>query len=239
MDLPGALGCEPFLLTSNDSLGKNNVEKFFDSLNAVFSELISCYPNLLDRIRKGVLSIFDVSEDDSEWLQKVQKRASYLYNTVLDSKLRSIMVRAGDTKLQGKEYLESVGAGITGQPPNLWNQVDEDSFSRLVPQLASQVRTYESIHYLESTLESGEDGFLITINGRQGKAIRQIVRFSSKERSEVERLARTLTDESYFKTNRRILLVAITEAARLTSELSRLFEDLRLLPPHGARISFP
>jgi hypothetical protein len=135
------------------------------------------------------------------------------------------MVRAGDTKLQEKEYLESVGAGISGQPPNLWNQVDEDNFSRLVPQLASQVRTYESIQYLESTLERGEDGFLITINGRQGKAIRQIVRFSSKERSEVERLARTLIDQSYLKTNRHILLAAIAEAARQLANMETVTDS--------------
>jgi hypothetical protein len=183
-------------------------------LNSVFSELVACYPKLLDRIRNGVLDLFDIAEDESEWLAKIQKRASQLYNTVFDSKLRSVMVRASDTQLGEKEYLESVGAGITGQPPSLWSQANEDNFARLVPQLASQVRSAESVQYLKSTLEDSEDGYLFTINNRQGEAIRQIVRFSHKERGEVERLARILSNQDSFNTNRRILLAAVTEAAR-------------------------
>ena len=214
MDLPSAVGCQPFQPTLNDSMNEGNVAKFFDSLNSVFSELVACYPKLLDRIRNGVLDLFDISEDEREWLAKIQKRASQLYNTVFDSKLRSVMVRASDTQLGEREYLESVGAGITGQPPSLWSQADEDNFVRLVPQLASQVRAAESVQYLRSTLDEGEDGYLLTINGRQGEAIRQIVRFSHKERDEVKRLARILSSQDSFSTNRRILLAAITEAAR-------------------------
>lgn len=214
IDLPRAVGCQPFQPTLNDSMNEGNVATFFDSLNSVFSELAACYPKLLDRIRNGVLDIFDIAEDESEWLTKIRKRASHLYNAVFDSRLRSVMVRASDAQLGEREYLESVGAGITGQPPSRWSQADEDNFARLVPQLASQVRAAESVQYLKSTLEDSEDGYLLTINGRQGEVIRQIVRFSHKERDEVERLSRILSNQDSFNTNRRILLAAITEAAR-------------------------
>lgn len=214
MDLPAAVGCQPFQPSLSDSVDERNIEAFFDSLNSVFCEFVGCYPKLLDRVRKGILDIFDIAEDESEWLTKIQKRASHLYNAVFDSKLRAIMVRAGDTQLGEREYLESVGAGITGQPPSRWGQVDEDNFARLVPQLASQVHAAKSVQYLKSALDDGEDGYLLTINGRQGEAIRQIVRFSHKERDQVERLARILSDQDSFSTNRRILLAAITEAAR-------------------------
>ena len=214
VDLPAAVGCQPFQPTLNDSMDGGNSEVFFDSLNSVFSEFAGCYPKLLDRIRKGVLDIFDIAEDESEWLAKMQNCASKLYNIVIDSKLRAIMARASDTQLGEREYLESVGAGIAGQPPRRWSQADEDNFARLVLQLARQVRTAESVQYLKSALEEGEDGYLLTINGKQGEAIRQIVRFSHKERDEVERLARILSDHDSFSTNRRMLLAAITEAAR-------------------------
>ena len=213
IDLPSVLGCQPFQSTLNESMNESNVETFFDSLNSAFSEYIACYPKLLDRIRNGVLDIFDIAEDETEWLTKIQKRASYLYNTVLDSKLRLVMVRASDKQLGKKEYLESVGAGISGQPPGRWSQADEDNFARLVPQLSSQVRAAESVEYLKSTLEDSEDGYLLAINSSQGEAIRQIVRFSHEERDEVERLARILSNQDSFSTNRRILLAAITEAA--------------------------
>jgi hypothetical protein len=108
------------------------------------------------------------------------------------------MVRASDIQLEGKEYLESVGAGVTGQPPNLWTQADEDNFSRLIPQLAAQVRTVESVQYLKSTLDDGEEGFLLTIDDGQGNAIRQIGRFSPGERGEVERQTNWLTTCTVF-----------------------------------------
>lgn len=213
-DLPIALGCQPFEPTFDNSINNDNVLKFFEALNSVFSELVSCYPKLLHQIKRGILMMFDISEDENKWRTKVQKRASYLHKTVLDSKLRSVMVRASDTQLGEKEYLESVAAGITGQPPSLWTQADEDSFSRLIPQLSSQVRSAESFRYLKSTLEVDEDGFLLTINNSIGETIQQIVRFSSKEREEVERIARMLIDDGSFSTKRSILLAAITEAAR-------------------------
>jgi len=214
IDLPTAVGCQPFQPTSDYSTNKSNVEIFFDSLNGVFFEFAACYPKLLGQIKNGILNLFDIADDESEWVGKIQKRASQLLNTVFDSKLRSVMVRASNKELGEKEYLESIGAGITGQPPSMWSQADEDSFTRLVPQLASQVRSAESIQYLKSALDDSEDGYLLTINNRQGEAIRQIVRFSRKEWGEVERLARVLSNQRSFNTNRHILLAAVTEAAR-------------------------
>ncbi len=214
MDLPAAVSCQPFQPSLNDSMDERRIEVFFHSLNSVFCEFIGCYPKLLDRIRKGILDIFDVDEDKNEWLTKIQERASRLHNTLSDSKLRAITVRASDTQLGEREYLESVGAGIIGQPPSRWSQVDEDNFARLVPQLASQVHAAESVRYLKSALNNDEDGYLLTINGRQGAVIRQIVRFSHKDLDKVERLAHILSDQDSFGTNRRILLAAITEAAR-------------------------
>ncbi|GAI75939.1 unnamed protein product, partial [marine sediment metagenome] len=101
----------------------------------------------------------------------------------------------------------------------------EDNFARLVPQLASKVRAAESVQYLKSTLEDNEDGYLLTINDRQGEAIRQIIRFSHKERGEVEKLARILSDQDSFSTNRRILLAAITEAARQLASPTAVEEE--------------
>ena len=225
IDLPTAVGFQPFQPSFNDSMNEDNVEAFFDSLNSVFSEFIGCYPKLLDSIRKGILDIFDITENESECITKIQKRASRLYNAVFDSKLRAIVMRASDTQLGKIEYLESLAAGITGQPPSRWSQADEDNFARLVPQLASQVRAAESVQYLKSTLEDNEDGYLLTINDRQGEAIRQIIRFSHKERGEVEKLARILSDQDSFSTNRRILLAAITEAARQLASPTAVEEE--------------
>lgn len=213
-DLPVAVDCQPFQPALDDSIDERHIEVFFRSLNGVLCEFIDCYPKLLARIKKGVLDIFDVAEDGNEWLAKIQERASRLHNTLSDSRLRSVTVRAGDTQLGEREYLESVGAVIVGQPPNRWRRVDEDNFARLVPQLASQVHAAESVQYMKSALGKGEDGCLLTINGRRGEVVRQIVRFSHKDLDKVEKLARIISDHDSFGTSRRVLLAAIAEAVR-------------------------
>ena len=225
VDLPTVLACQPFQSSIEESMNNGNIEAFFNALNKAFNEFIECYPKLLDRVRTAVVHIFAVAEDEKDWRGVVSRRASELYDLVTDSPLRTVVVRARDTQLGEAEYLESVGAGIVGQPPSRWTQADEDNFARLVPQLASQVRAAESVQYLKSTLEDSEDGYLLTINDRQGEAIRQIIRFSRKERGEVERLARILSDQDSFSTNRRILLAAITEAARQLASPTAVEEE--------------
>lgn len=213
MDLPTVLGCQPFQPSLKGSMNNGNTEAFFDALNKAFHEFVDCYPNLLQHVRRGLIEIFDVAKDESNWLTMVSKRASKLYDAAMDSRLRTVMVRAREAQLGETEYLESVGAGIVGQPPSRWSEADEDNFARLVPHLASQVRATESLQYLDSALENSEDGYLLCINGKNGEAVRQIVRFSIKETDAIEKLARILSNEDSFSTDRRILLAAITKAA--------------------------
>jgi hypothetical protein len=214
IDLPVALGYQPFEPTSSNSVGEEKVADFFTSLNKAFLEFIDCYPQLLQRIKRGIFEIFGISGDSSEWLTKVSNRASKLYNAVMDSRLRMIMVRARDTGLGETEYLESVGAGIVGQVPSRWSKADEDNFWRLVPGLAYQVRAVESTQRLNSVLEDGEDGYLVAINDRNGEVVRQIVRFSVNERDEIEGCARVLSEQTLSGLDQRILLAVLTEAAR-------------------------
>ena len=57
--------------------------------------------------------MFDIPHDYNKWRTRVSAKASNLYNSVVDSRLRSVLLRARDTQLAEEEYIESVGAGIT------------------------------------------------------------------------------------------------------------------------------
>jgi hypothetical protein len=214
IDLPVALGYQPFEPALGNSVSEAKVSDFFTSLNKAFLEFVNCYPRLLQRIKSGILEIFGISGHSGEWLTKVSNQALKLYNTIMDSRLRMIMVRARDTGLGETEYLESVGAGIVGQVPSRWSKADEDNFWRLVPELACQVRAVESTQRLNSVLEDSEDGYLVAINDRNGEVVRQVVRFSLNERDEIEGYARILSEQTLSGLDRRILLAALTEAAR-------------------------
>lgn len=214
VDLPTSLNFEPFHLEPNTSLNAEKVDQFFTSLNNTFSELLNCYPSLLKRIEKGVLSIFDLPIDHNGWRTIVSARASNLHNSVVDSRLRSILMRACDTQLDDEKYLESVGAGITDQTPNRWSKIDEDNFARLVPELASKMRVVESTQSLNSILEWDEDGYLLTMNDRNGEILRRVVRFSHSEQQQIQGIVSLLEQQSDLKIDRRILLAALIESAR-------------------------
>lgn len=213
VELPVAVGCEPLRTSVANSMNKNNVENFFDTLNMAFREFINCYPELLKRIERGILDIFDISQDESDWQAKVVGRASILYNSVIDSSIRTVIVRAQDMQLGEVQYIESVGAGIIGQPPSKWSKTDEDNFTYLVPRLASKLRAAESMQDLNAVLENGEDGYLLTISNKIGESMREVIRFSVADKDKIERLINTL-NEFTSSTNRRILLAAVTEIAR-------------------------
>jgi hypothetical protein len=142
-DLPSALGYHPFDSSPNNKLGQDKVSDFFTSLNTVLQEYISCYPELIKRIKIGILKIFNLP-DSTTWRLSISQHASKLSDIVLDSKLRVLMVRAQDDKSDEKSYLESIAGCIIGQHPNRWSKSDEDNFWRLVPEITSQVLVGES-----------------------------------------------------------------------------------------------
>ena len=212
-DLAIAAGCKPLALSGKPEQDAKNFEKFFDALNKAFDALIRCYPNLLERVRLGIVSIFDVRGGEVSWRGLVAERAEKLQGVILDSALRALMVHARDPSPGEKEYLESLGTAIVGQPPVLWNDEDEDKFTRLVPQLASKLRATESIQQLDSSLGSEEEGYLVTIHGRRGQEARRIVRYSKAEKESVRKLAQTLSNRMMRGVDRRILLAALAQAA--------------------------
>lgn len=213
VDLPTALECQPFQPSVEESLEDNNVGMFFDRLNKAFDALVGCYPRLLERVLRGVLDIFDVPVGD-DWRGKVERRAWKLYDLATDSRLRALTVRARESQLGDTEYLESLGAGVVGQPPSRWSKADADSFGRLVPQIAAQVRGIEAAQSLGSALEEDEDGYLLTISGREGESIRHVVRFSDSDRDQIASLVDRIAHGAVSNVDRRIALAALTEAAK-------------------------
>ena len=161
-----------------------------------------------------------MSPSDHEWRHKVEKRARWLYGLAADSRLRLVATRAMDEHADEKEYLESIAGGMVGQPPGKWSRSDEDTFARLVPQVSTQVRTLEATQQLTESLQEGEQGYLVAVNGVGGQDIREIVRFSPDEKVIVEEMAHAMISETSAVTNRRLKMAALTEALRLLSQPS-------------------
>jgi energy-coupling factor transporter ATP-binding protein EcfA2 len=213
IELPEALGCRPFEVHSS-KCDKRRVAKFFDVLNEAFNALMTCYSDLLGRIRTDVFRIFDIAKTQEDWRDIIPQRAALLSGLVTDTGLRTLMNRAIDTTLPDDEYLESIAAGIVGQPPNRWSRADEDLFTKLVAQFSAKVRSAETLVDLKSSLQDSEAGYLVTIDTKSNEPVRRVVRLSEKDRSEAERAANEIIGKYSAEMDTQVLLAAVAEAAR-------------------------
>lgn len=211
-ELPEALGCKPF--GAGDTQLDGNFEAFFGRLNQAFSTLLECYPLLLERIRKGLLSVFDLAPDEENWRHLIAQRAASVADAATDVKIRTLGIRAKDTQLPEDAYLESVGAGMVGQPPNRWSRADEESFERMLPSMRTKINTLDAQRELKTSLSDGEDGYLLSVALPDGEALRKVLRVSSDERHSVESAVEVLLASFNGQPDQRIKLAALAEAAR-------------------------
>ncbi|MBI2830763.1 MAG: hypothetical protein HYX79_00700 [Chloroflexi bacterium] len=214
VDLPTALGCQPFQANAsdNDTNARKNTEVFFDALNGAMASLANCYPSLLHRVKQGILDIFEVS-DEQNWTTKLVARATKISDAATDSKLRTLIVRAKDGHLAETEYLESLAAGVVGQPPSQWGKSDEEAFTRLIPHLRSLIHAAESVLHVSDVLDEGEEGLQLSISNNRGEVTSRLVRYSSAERDEIQRAVKIL-EQAGTTVNRRLLLAAFMESAK-------------------------
>ena len=214
LDLPKALGCQPFE-SDSAAVDKTKIKAFFDSLSKAFKDLDRCYPNLLEQIRSGLLKIFDISQSDAEWRDVVCRRATEMSALVTDPALRTLISRIEDTTMREEEYLESVGQAIAGQPPSRWSRAEEEAFAKHVRQLTAKARAVESLLDMRSSLNTGEAWYLLTVDAKQQDApLQRPVHLSEHEMEEAERIAAEIADKYGAKTDSRILIAAVAEAAR-------------------------
>ena len=212
VDLPNAVGCSPF--DASDVRRNGNIERFFEGINHALSELLACYPLLLDRVRQGLLDMFGVSPDSDDWRNIVSRRAEALAESANSTRLRTLAIRARDRELGETEYIESVGAGIVGQPPNRWTKSDEETFTRLIPVLTAEIRAAESLQDLRNGLPKGEDGYLLSVQLSDGTSLRRLVRFSDAERESVYQKADELMNAGNGDVDKHILLAVLAEVTR-------------------------
>ena len=217
IELPYALGHDQFSPDITDNAEPDRINAFFTSINNVFTELNECYSSLLERIWTGLLTIFDVSRDNPNWRKNISILASRLYEHTFDLRLRTLLLRARDTELDRTAYIESIGGGIVDNVPSRWRKVDEDNFTRLVPELASKLRSIESTTGLKSVLEEDEKGYLFTLNDEEGNAIQRIVRFSKSEQGKIQKVI-DLIEKRINKKDKRIATAALIELTRKFAE---------------------
>ncbi|WP_145925490.1 hypothetical protein [Dehalogenimonas formicexedens] len=213
VELPVALDCIPFEMQPSNN-NQDNIENFFNALNSAFKSLITCYPALIERIKGSIFKVFDISNNDMNWRTSIPKRASILSEYVTDPGFRIVINRAIDTNLPPMEFIESIAAGIVGQPPNRWSRAEEESFVRLVAQLSTKARSIESMLDLKASLQDSDAGYLVTIDKKDVEGVRGIVRLTHSEKRKAERIAKEIIRKYATDVDTKVWLGAVAEVAR-------------------------
>lgn len=130
-DLPKAVGLDSF---DHRSLVPEQVDTFFERLNAALSELANEMPRLLNWGRDELLAACGLETGQVGWDVFITT-ANKLANRSAHPTLLPLLKRAVETT-DPQAALESVLAYIANRPPRTWTDVDTDRFSSQAKVLA-------------------------------------------------------------------------------------------------------
>lgn len=127
-ELPKACGCAAITPTGRDSGAKQNTSQFVTRLGATLAELRMAYPQLTDRIRQQLRTIFDLPNEPAVARRRITERATAVLANVVEPRLKAFCIRLSDDDLSDAQWIESIGSFLASRPPSKWTDTDEGQF---------------------------------------------------------------------------------------------------------------
>jgi len=216
-ELPALLGAKPFTAQPDDA----NVEAFFVAWNESFRELVDAYEALLARLEAGLLHAFGADAPD-----ELRERARRIEGRVLEPRLVGFATRLADVALGGEAWLESVGAGVVGRPPESWNDGDEARFMTSLPALVSGFRNAELVAF---AMDDAQDdraaeekvALRISVAAAGGREDSRVLVLSKRRARQAEEAVEPLKKALKKALNEAPTEVRVAALAYLTRELLR------------------
>jgi hypothetical protein len=173
-ELPRACELSPILEAADDPAHSHD---FVRRLRAALAELGGAYERLLDRITELMRLAFAVADEAADGLREdLRARSARLVNRVIDPKLRSFLLAAGDRQLEESEWAEAMAMNLTSKPPSSWTDHDVLAFEALLAERAAWFRRLEELYF--AMLHRADESFdarKLTITAPDGTEISQIV----------------------------------------------------------------
>lgn len=213
IDLPKVFNLEPF--KADAFVDHHKINEFFNRLNTAFSALVDCYPNLLRQIKTDILAMFNVTSEDPKWMDKIASSAETLIKVVTDQDLRNFLVRAKINNMDQRQYLEAMAGAIVGQAPAAWSKDEEEYFIRQIPTLSYKIRSLMTTVDIKSQLNEDEEGYIITIHGKDGLITREFVSYNYQEKDSIVNQSQKIIDQISSPNNGKHSLVTLIEAINM------------------------
>lgn len=154
-DLPAACGCPSIRA---QPIGREQRERFTDSLRAALDEIERAYPALLDRTRGSIARELSLPEAPAELAAELRNRSRRIREITVDPSLAGFVLRAADEALDPDDLLISLRAQLADRPPHEWTDADEDRFDTRLADVARRFRNAEALRIVPDGGNGGLDG---------------------------------------------------------------------------------
>jgi len=136
--LPEACGFDEFR-PSRKTNPNGSIEKFAHQLKTALAEIKRAYSELLTHVEEMIVTSFELRESGIGGRAELQRRCVLMNEYVASPNLKSFILRASNTDLDMRMWLESVAALLSGKPPAVWR---DDDLARFEIALAETVRSF-------------------------------------------------------------------------------------------------
>lgn len=145
-ELPRALDRRPF--SPMGRVTEAVAIEFADELTAALTELDDAYPSLLDDVVAALAA--GVGRPSPSGVDVVRTelgvRARGIVDRVIEPRLRSFLLAAGDTALDDTDWVENLAMNVAERPPAAWRDDDRRRFDAHLGELLAAYRRVEMLH---------------------------------------------------------------------------------------------
>jgi len=206
-DLPEVCGFKPIL---PDSTHGKPVQAFVKTLKAALDDLRTAFPELQERLRKDLRTVFDLPGTFQQFRAALAARAEQVVLTVKEPKLRAFCLRLMDSNLPESDWIESLGSYLALKPPSKWHDAEEDAFHNELNQFATRFHRVESIMFVRGKTPTNAIGIRLAITQANGVEHEQVVHFNPDEEQQLRGLQKQF--EVLLTQDKRLGLAAASRA---------------------------
>jgi len=180
--LPKAIGVKPFNTGETGRTSGARIQEYINDLKEALDELKLSLPQLKDRIRNQIITIFELPKTSSEsYRNNLSTRAHGIVVHVTDVELKAFCLRLMDSSLAEPEWLESLGSLLATTPPSRWKDSDEDIFKERLTLIVRKFRRVESLAFNSPKTNQQLATFRVELTTKAGNEKQGVLHLTSDE----------------------------------------------------------
>ncbi len=189
---------DPAQLIFNDlpnALGEKDTkrEELAAKVSKVVAELSSSYDALLARLAASITEAFGTKLALPKFRDEISVRANVIAPKLVETDLKSYTLRIGDSALQDRQWLESMGNHLSKKSASRWFDADEETFNqRLVILSQRMLRAEAAQGGIGEKLadDGGKRAVRLMLTKPDGHEQGEVLHWSEEEEIQVQKLTK-------------------------------------------------